>query len=173
MRDRTALVVPVPEAERIVGHWRAKHDPSASLGMPAHVTVLWPLGAYAAVRDGVAGLCAARHPFDFSFLQVATFDRDVVWLRPGPDDELRALIAAARATFPDWPPYKGAIDEPTPHLTVAEPSATMFDDVLSRVRADVEPHLPLPVHAASATLFGETDEGRYVELERFTFSATG
>ena len=35
----TAVLVPVPEAERVVGRHRARLD-----GVPAHVTVLFPLG---------------------------------------------------------------------------------------------------------------------------------
>ncbi len=38
----SALVVPVPEAEGIVKPFRDSHDPSAALGMPAHITALYP-----------------------------------------------------------------------------------------------------------------------------------
>jgi hypothetical protein len=170
MRNRTALVVTVPGAEPVVGHWRHKHDPSAVLGMPAHVTVLWPLGGYVAVRDRAAEFCAAHRPFDFSLARVATFDREVIWLQPEPDEAFRALLAAAMAAFPESPPYEGAIVEPTPHLTVGEPADELFDDVLAAVRADVAPRLPIQARAATAALFGETDDGRYVELERLPFS---
>ena len=35
----TALVVLLPEADLVVGRWRADLDPSARRGMPAHITV--------------------------------------------------------------------------------------------------------------------------------------
>jgi 2'-5' RNA ligase len=173
MRDRTALVVEVPEVEPLVHRWRLRHDPTAARGMPAHVTVLYPLAPYAEIRDAVARLCRARRPFDVTIDEVATFDRDVVWLRPTPGTELRAVIAAAIAAFPEWPPYGGTIADPTPHLTVADCDASIFDAVLADIRADVEPRLPVPVHVTSAALFGETDDRRWVRLERFPFSAGG
>ena len=38
----TAIVVPVPEAEAVVGDWRRLHTPSGAEGVPAHVTLLAP-----------------------------------------------------------------------------------------------------------------------------------
>ena len=38
----TALIVAVPEAEALVGTFRERHDPSASAGCPAHITLLHP-----------------------------------------------------------------------------------------------------------------------------------
>jgi 2'-5' RNA ligase len=169
MRDRTALVVEVPEAEPGIGRWREQHDPTAVLGMPAHVTVLYPLGSYGAVRTAAAELCAAQQPFDFALDRIETFPGEIVWLHPAPDAPFHDLIAAATARFPEWPPYEGTIDEPTPHLTVAYCTASTFEQVLGEVRADVEPQLPIAAHATAATLFGATDDGRWVALERLPF----
>ena len=36
----TALIVPVPEVEPIVGRFRDRYDPAAADGIPAHVTVV-------------------------------------------------------------------------------------------------------------------------------------
>ena len=38
----SALIVEVPDAEPIVGEHRQRWDTSAALGVPAHVTVLFP-----------------------------------------------------------------------------------------------------------------------------------
>jgi hypothetical protein len=38
----SGLVVLAPEAEFLVGPFRAKYDPSAAAGMPAHITLLYP-----------------------------------------------------------------------------------------------------------------------------------
>jgi hypothetical protein len=40
---QSAVLVPVPEAERAVSRHRARLDAAAALGVPAHVTVLWRL----------------------------------------------------------------------------------------------------------------------------------
>jgi hypothetical protein len=39
---QSAVLVPVPEAERAVSRHRARLDAAAALGVPAHVTVLFP-----------------------------------------------------------------------------------------------------------------------------------
>ncbi len=38
----TALVVPIPEAEEAVAPFRTTLDRAAGLGVPAHVTALYP-----------------------------------------------------------------------------------------------------------------------------------
>jgi hypothetical protein len=38
----STILVPVPEAEPVVGQLRARLDRAASRGIPAHVTVLYP-----------------------------------------------------------------------------------------------------------------------------------
>lgn len=40
--DQTAVIVPVPATERVVGRHRARLDRAAGWGVPAHVTVLYP-----------------------------------------------------------------------------------------------------------------------------------
>jgi hypothetical protein len=40
--DETALIVEVPAAEVVVGRHRAALDRAAALGVPAHLTVLYP-----------------------------------------------------------------------------------------------------------------------------------
>jgi hypothetical protein len=48
----TALIFPVPEAEALVSRLREKYDPSAAVGVPAHVTILYPFLAPDAVGAG-------------------------------------------------------------------------------------------------------------------------
>ena len=171
MRAQTALCVVVPEAEPAVADLRERHDSSAVMGMVAHITVLWPLGPYADVRDGVAEVLAGTPAFTSALSRVATFGDEVVWLAPEPDDGFRRLIDVTTQRFPDWPPYEGTIDEPVPHLTVAETTPATFPGVHAEVVAAVEPLLPILFNVDRVTLFGATDEGRWVELERFPLAA--
>jgi hypothetical protein len=41
----SAVLVPVPEAERVVSRPRARLDAAATAGVPAHVTALFPFRA--------------------------------------------------------------------------------------------------------------------------------
>jgi hypothetical protein len=45
----SAVLVPVPEAERVVNRLRAGLGRAAALGVPAHVTVLYPFVAPSAI----------------------------------------------------------------------------------------------------------------------------
>jgi hypothetical protein len=49
-----------------------------------------------------------------------------------------------------------------PHLTVAEGE----DDLLERIRAEVEPKLPLKTRVTEARLFAEDETGRWHERSR-------
>ena len=42
MTAESGLIVIVPEAEDLVGRFRIQFDSSAAVGVPAHVTVLYP-----------------------------------------------------------------------------------------------------------------------------------
>src|SRR4051794_5821857 len=114
-------IVPVPEAEPVVGALRASLDRSAGLGVPAHVTVIYPFLAPdrlgpdepRRLRDAVRSV--AR--FDVSFPEVRWFADTVVWLAPHPAEGFRALIDAVWSAFPECPQYGGAFGPPVPHLT--------------------------------------------------------
>jgi hypothetical protein len=56
---RATLVAPAPEDEPLVGHWRQQYDPSAPVGIPAPVTLLFPFRPAAWLgQEGVKGLIA-------------------------------------------------------------------------------------------------------------------
>lgn len=77
----TTLVVPVPEAERVVGRWRARHDRWAKLGVPAHVTIVGslrpPLDPTDAMFDRLEGACASLSPAPFTLASQATSEAGV------------------------------------------------------------------------------------------------
>src|SRR4051794_23286571 len=81
----TALIVSVPTAEAVVGSWRLRYDPSAALGMPAHVTVLYPFVPLEHL--GEAGIQELHALFgqipapELEFRGLGTFE-EVLWLAP-------------------------------------------------------------------------------------------
>ena len=100
---RTALVVVVPEAEPLVGEWRERYD-NASLGIPAHVTLLFPFVSTEVVDDALLeelrALFATQPSFSFSLPRVARFP-DVAWLAPVPDAPFRRLTELIVSSYPD------------------------------------------------------------------------
>lgn len=123
MEQEAALVVLVPEAERLVGSFRAQHDPAAAQGVPAHITINYPFlpGIHPSedlLRD-LKSLFGDIPSFTFQLTEVARFP-DVIYLPPEPGEPFRQLIETVAARFPESPPYGGVFDEVIPHLTVAQ-----------------------------------------------------
>ena len=93
----SALVVLAPEAEELVAGLRLQYDRAAALGVPAHVTVLYPIAVDETLDERVVRICRRQPPFTAELAAVERFPGLVVWLRPEPSEPFAALIAAAMA----------------------------------------------------------------------------
>jgi 2'-5' RNA ligase superfamily len=162
----TALVVTVPEAEPLVGAWRAKHDWSAQRGVPAHVTVLYPFFPTDRVDESLVkelrSFFALQAPFAFGLTRVARFP-DVAWLAPEPSAPFNALTRLIAERYPEFPPYEGIHDEVIPHLTVAEGGPELQD----QVEAALKDRLPFGAEARDVVWLFEGDDGLWREAHRF------
>jgi 2'-5' RNA ligase len=164
-RGTTALVVLVPEAEALVGPFRSRYDPVAPLGMPPHVTILFPflpesdLGPELLAR--LERHFAGFEPFDYEFRRTGVFP-GILYLRPEPEAPFSEIIEATLALFPTLEPYGEPGLEPSPHLTVAhadteaelEEIRSSFEESLARHGAirGVAPEATLMLHSGTAWL---------------------
>jgi 2'-5' RNA ligase len=153
---QAALVVLVPEAERLVGPFRARFDPSAAAGMPAHVTLLFPFIAPEAMTIQLVGelttLFAARPAFDFSLIGGRRFP-DTFYLAVEPEVPLRALTQAIWDQYPDVPPYGGAYADIVPHLTIGHATEpTRLAKIEAEFAAAAHGQLPIHGRITAATL---------------------
>jgi 2'-5' RNA ligase superfamily len=147
---RTALIVAIPEAEPAVGALRLAHDWSAPLGVPAHVTVLFPFADGTEVDEpAIAEVVAGFPAFDFELDRACRFEGGPVWLHPEPSEPFAALTRAVWHRFPAYPPYEGAHDTVVPHLTV------------SYAPIDLDIELPIRAQAHAVTLIEEATDGRW------------
>jgi 2'-5' RNA ligase len=155
----SALIVPIPEAEPVVGAHRDRLDESASWGVPAHVTVLYPFLAPADIDDKVLDILrrvvAGVPAFFLTLDEVRWFADRTVWLRPSPGEPFRQLTAGVAAHFPGHQPYGGAFDEVIPHLTVAEDGPA---DVLTATAEALRPHLPIRARVDAVRLITGREE---------------
>jgi hypothetical protein len=151
MTRRTALIVPVPEAEAQVAELRLAHDSSAARGVPAHVTILFPfLDAENVDEAAVADLISGFPAFDFELDRVERFPDGTTWLHPAPSLPFVDLTAAVWQRWPDHPPYEGSHDEVIPHLT------------LSETPIEVQLALPISARAREVALIEEEEpDGRW------------
>jgi hypothetical protein len=156
--SESAVIVSVPEAEPVVGAFRASLDRSAGWGVPAHVTVIYPfltpdrLGPHELLRlrDAVRSVAC----FDVFFSEVRWFADTAVWLAPQPPDGFRALIDAVWSAFPECPPYGGAFGTSVPHLTIGHDAPL---DALSAAGDAVSARLPVTASVRTAHLFQGSD----------------
>jgi 2'-5' RNA ligase len=163
---RTALIVEVPEAEPLVREWRLRYD-NASIGVPAHVTLLFPFVAPEhfddVLLDELRRLFAEHDAFSFELTRLEEFPDETVWLAPEPDDPFRRLTEAIAVRYPDYPPYEGIHDEVIPHLTVTSGNASLR----TQLEPVLAPQLPIAARANDVTLLFEDEAGHWHTGTRF------
>lgn len=159
--SQSALIVAVPEAEPAVGALRSRYDISASWGVPAHITLLFPFLPPAAIDLGVLStiqkIIWTVPRFDITLAHARWFGDKVVWLAPEPDWPLRTLTAALSETFRILP-YGGTEPDPIPHLTLAHDQPLA---VLRQAAAQAQRQLPIRSSISSVRLItGRPEPGR-------------
>jgi 2'-5' RNA ligase len=164
--SRSAVLVQISEAEPVVGDWRRCHTFDAPLGVPPHVTLLFPF-VHAErltedVEERLAGVVGTARAFDVVFARTARWP-SLLYLEPQPSEPFAALTEAIAAAWPEHPPYEGEHEVVIPHLTVAE---SEDGELLDRIAEDVEPQLPIELRVREAELYVEDDAGRWHERRR-------
>jgi 2'-5' RNA ligase len=159
----TAVLVLMPAAESVVAGHRATLDPASGLGVPAHVTVLYPFVPPERVDDRVisdlAGAVGSVACFDVTFARLRWFERSVLWLAPEPADPFLALTAAVQRAFPRYLPYGGAHTDLVPHLTVGQDQPRNLFEAAARA---IEPQLPFTARVNTAVLMeGSLEPGTW------------
>ncbi len=171
----TALVVAVPEAELLVAGLRARFDPSAALGVPAHITVLHPFMPPAQVTrellEHVATALRGLAAFDFVLARVARF-RGVLYLAPEPAARFVALTESLVRAFPQWPPFGGAHDRIVPHLTVAQGDEALLQQAEAGLRAALHEHGPVTAPCRELCLLHNAG-GHWAQWRRLPLSIEG
>jgi 2'-5' RNA ligase len=136
--SESAFAVNVPEAEPLVGALRERLDPSARLGVPAHITVLYPFMSPEKITKAVLGeirqSLSPAGAFTYSLNRVARFP-GALYLAPEPAMPFIALTQRLVAQFPAHQPYGGQHVRVVPHLTVAQAGEAEHDLVEPRLAA--------------------------------------
>lgn len=160
-RPQTALVIEIPEAEPALASLRVSLDPSAALGVPAHVTVLFPFvpadELHNGVLDRIAAVVGTVPRFPYRFSRTAWFDDRVVFLAPDDEAPFRRLTDRVWAEFPAYPPFEGAFADVVPHLTVGQNQPV---EVLRAAQEDAQARLPIEGTASEVLLLAQEVAGR-------------
>ena len=135
------LLLITPEAESLVGRWRAEHDFAARFGIPAHVTVRTPFLPPEYWRDPALSLLERFLPIDVMLSRLEDRPGGLV-LVVEPDNELREITEAVGLSWPMLPPHKDNRPDLAYHMTVVR---TANDRIRSQAGEAIAPHLPLHV----------------------------
>jgi hypothetical protein len=170
-KPQSALVVLVPEAEPLVRPFRDRFDPSAALGVPAHITLLYPFIAPeqigADILDAVTACFRSFAPIAFSLTEVRRFPAETLYLAPAPDEPFRTLTMAIWDRFPQTPPYGGAWPDIVPHLSLGRfADASELERVADEFTQVSETALPVRAHASTVVLLVNAT-GRWVVENTF------
>jgi 2'-5' RNA ligase len=161
--------VPLPAALQRI---RLADDSAARMGVPPHVTLLFPFIPAAAltppIRCELAGIAASVEPFDVRFGAVGRFP-GIVYLVPEPGRRFTALTDAIAARFPAYQPYEGAFEEVIPHLTLVESAAAPLDEIADLARR----HLPFTHRVSVMEVLVEGPDARWRGHWRIPFGRRG
>lgn len=151
----TTVILPVPILDDLI-------DRSAqSVGMPAHVTILYPFLRAGALdcenRRALASLILGTAAFPLTLERLGRFPPSIVYLAPDPGEPFTALTRALAERWPGHLPYGGAHEEVVPHLTVGYEA---------EVPAELIRKLPVQTRAEEAWMMGRAP-GRWIRLARF------
>ncbi len=158
MPNESAIIVPVGEAEPIVAPLRLQHDGSARLGVPAHITLLYPFlpPRFAESEiENLVELFSAIPVFEFSLIEVCRFPR-TAYLHPNEPQRFTEIVKKLLETWPDCRPYNGAFADIIPHLTVADDADAQ---TLDMVQERLLKHLPIACVVREAWLLFSNDIG--------------
>jgi 2'-5' RNA ligase len=137
---QSAFIVRVPEADPHVARLRERFDPSARLGVPAHVTLLFPFMSpelvTSSILAAVSKLALSVSAFPFRLGPIKRFP-GVVYLATEPAAPLVALTRQLAGLFPEFPPYGGDHQEIVPHLTVAQAAEAELAQVEAELLASL------------------------------------
>jgi hypothetical protein len=174
MKIESALIIAVPEAEPLVKAVRERFDYSAGVGVPAHITILYPFMPPHEITPDVLRelreLFAQFSAFEFTLPETRRFP-SVLYLAPLPAEPFKALTQAVVDRYPGYPPYGGEYSDLTPHLTLADRlDAAQLADVEREFRQQHGAQLPVQA-AAQELLLIENSSGRWRTREVFPLSA--
>jgi 2'-5' RNA ligase len=171
MPGESGIILPVSEAEPIVGRLRTLHDPQARFGVPAHITLLYPFAHPSKVADTIDALhelFSRVHAFDFSLIETRRFP-GTGYLHPEPSAPLAGLTEMLVKQWPEYPPYGGAFSTVLPHLTVADQATS---ETLDSISAALRAELPIRCRATEAWLMCSDERGYWSKREVFRLKAT-
>lgn len=153
--EQSALILPVLPVDPLARPYRKQYTKDGAMGLPAHVTLLFPFFDQAAWTEErqsqLETAAAAIEPFEYQLIGLNRFaDKGVLYLEPDNQPALLNLIHTIAALFPQLPPYEGrvALAEIRPHVSIAAAETDAeLDTIEAEFRKAIEVSLPWTIKA--------------------------
>jgi 2'-5' RNA ligase len=170
----SAFAVNVPEAEPYVGTLRERFDPSAKLGVPAHITLLYPFLSPEQITEAVLNrvrlALSSVVTFTFCLGKIRRFP-GAVYLAPEPAEPFIALTERLVRQFPEHLPYGGQYDSIVPHLTVAQAGESEHSLAEAHLAINLPPGTGIQASCNEVVLI-ENSSGRWEHMYSFLLAAS-
>jgi len=145
--------------------------------IPLSITLLYPFAPAEELDEDqlrmVRDFFASRHPLSFDVSRVAQWpDGGAVYGVPEGGD-LRATMRALWELFPEFPPYRGALEDPPPHMSLTLDGGDDPGSLLRRVEERLAGLLPAHFEVDEAVLMEESEPDVFRVRERFPFGIQG
>lgn len=165
------LLLVTPDAEPLVGRWRAEHDWATRFGIPAHITVRTPFLPPEQWTDPALSRLEMFLPIDVTLARLEDRAGALV-IVVEPDEHLRELTDETTRTWPTLPPHKGNRATFAYHVTVVR---TRDQQVRAHASEAIAPHLPTRVTGTEmwATAGSPADGLSYAVVARRRPSPSG
>ncbi len=142
-----------------------------SEGIPLSLTLLYPFAPPATLDDyvpHVRSFFAGTRPFAFELTRLAQWEGGgAVYGVPEPEEELRTMMRALWARFPEFPPYGNPGSDPPPHASLTLAGGSDPDATLARAEERLAELLPARFEIAEVTLMEEYEPDRCRVRETF------
>jgi len=143
----SSIDIHIPGLDSAVEPWRIRTVEVAALGVPPHITVLWPWRKAPVTSQDLTDLARVLKgikPFQIVLDRLELFPNGTIYLAPQDGAAVRNATKAIAEVFPDCPPYRGGFLDPMPHVTVAKASnEEQKMQFLLELRAVLLPLLPM------------------------------
>jgi 2'-5' RNA ligase len=163
---QSAIIIRVAEAEPVIGSLREKFDHPVKLGVPAHITVLYPFEPPETIDDAilrrVQRAVSETKPFEFRLGTIGRFP-GVLYLAPEPSAPFEELTARVTSEFPDFPPYEGQYESIIPHVTICFGDEGCAADAQVQLLARLDETGPVLCRCRSLSGF-ENSSGSWKEI---------
>jgi hypothetical protein len=145
-------------------------------GIPLTVTLLYPFLPPESIGEAelaeLRAFFASWPSFSFGISRVAQWEGGgAVYGVPEPDDELRALMRALWARYPQCPPYGVPDSDPPPHASLTLDGGSDPDTLRARVEERLRELLPVAFEIREVALMEEFEPDRCHVRETFRLGA--